>query len=145
MFCEASRSKKKGRGAHLWCTQAKWQIIAQPARFQTVEKMELIMRAWILLHNVMIEERVKLDEELDTFYSLSVDKVGGDYSIGRTKNPMRVSLVRNESISVALPNTLTVVLDNQDCPIDEVECLRTRYLLIRIFGNGRGMSKSTGK
>lgn len=58
--------------------QARWNKVTQPARFWTVEKMDLIVRACLILHNAMVKKREKLDKELDEFYRFPVDGMSSD-------------------------------------------------------------------
>lgn len=64
--------------------QAKWNKVTQPARFWTVEKMDLIVRASLILHNAMVKKREKLDKKLDDFYRFPVDGMSSDAITGST-------------------------------------------------------------
>lgn len=106
--------------------QAKRRSIAQTARYWTVKKIALSLRPCLTLHNPIVEERVKHDEDPDMFYCFFADSNGDNFNIVGNINKMCTSLNQDESISVVPPNTLAAVFDTRDYLNDELEYLRTR-------------------
>lgn len=98
--------------------QAKWNKVAQPAGFWTVEKMDLIVRACLILHNAMVGKREKLDEELHDFYRFRVDGMSSDAITGGTSTCMWASFDRDEPVSFEPPQHFGCYVRNA--------CLSTR-------------------
>lgn len=52
------------------------------------------MRACIVLPNMIVEERVKLDEELDAFYGMELSEINRDVKVTNHCNPIWASFRR---------------------------------------------------
>ena len=106
-LAKMQESRRKDVERAFGVLQARWHIVARPARFWTVPRMKQVMRACVVLHNMMVEDRLSTednsehDEELLSELSLKV---------GDTARPMRSCFEAcNENVSTLPPGSLAAL------------------------------------
>lgn len=72
------------------------------------------MRACIILHNAMMEKRIRVDEELDKFYDLGVREVLSYVRVGNICAPLWTKLKRDVSPSHVPVRTLAALCEFQE-------------------------------
>lgn len=86
-FAKRQEAARKDIERAFGVLQAMWHIIAMPSRFESIEKMQTVMRCVVILHNMMVEDRSFED----------VDE-GEEFGVGivvrETAPPMWEGLVR---------------------------------------------------
>lgn len=81
--------------------QSKWHVLVQPCCSWSIKKMTVIMKARIVLHNMMFEDSVKNNKELYGFFGLGISAVSKNDVATSTGQPMRTSFIRIEQCSTA--------------------------------------------
>lgn len=106
--------------------QGKWNILSQPSKFMTVENMEYIVKATVIMHNMCVEERGD-----DVIEDVSDDD--DSIIVGGGVTPMWAGLVRlsGQSVVAAAPGSISAMCEMIRFMEDEQECNTTKLLLVQ--------------
>lgn len=86
--------------------KANSHLLEQPARFWSVKRMRLVIRACIVLHNMTVEERVKIDEELEEFYGMGLRGFTSNEIFKNNCRSMWASFTSDAPSTITPPGTL---------------------------------------
>ena len=142
LYSKTQEALRKDMGRAFGVIKSKWKIIEQPRRLWSRKMMSDIMKAVIILHNMIVEERGRdalceeaLEEESGRS-SLSSSRLGGYLPMFWKIPSCSSDLAEPPSGSIAAMFAVAAMIEN------EKEHSKTKQLLINHLWNEKGRSFS---